>query len=175
MSKRSGDYVTLRDLLDAVGRDAARFFFAMTSPPAPMDFDFALARRQSADNPVYYVQYAHARICSILREAERAGVGVPAAEAVDLSPLTAPEEWALIKRTVMLPDVVYTAGTRREPQRLCAYARELAEALHVFYTQCRVLTDDAALTGARLMLVDAARRVLRNTLDFIGVAAVERM
>jgi len=175
MSKRSGDYVTLRELLDAVGRDAARFFFAMTSPPAPMDFDFALARRQSADNPVYYVQYAHARICSILREAERAGVDVPAAEAVDLSPLTAPEEWALIKRTVMLPDVVYTAGTRREPQRLCAYARELAEALHVFYTQCRVLTDDAALTGARLMLVDAARRVLRNTLDFIGVAAVERM
>ena len=175
MSKRSGDYVTLRELLDAVGRDAARFFFAMTSPPAPMDFDFALARRQSADNPVYYVQYAHARICSILREAERAGVGVPAAEAVDLSPLTAPEEWALIKRTVMLPDVVYTAGTRREPQRLCAYARELAEALHVFYTQCRVLSDDAALTSARLMLVDAARRVLRNTLDFIGVTAVERM
>ncbi len=174
MSKRSGDYVTLRDLLDAVGRDAARFFFAMTSPPVPMDFDFALARRQSADNPVYYVQYAHARICSILREAERAGVDVPAAETVDLSRLTAPEEWALIKRTVMLPDVVYTAGTRREPQRLCAYARELAEALHVFYTQCRVLTDDAALTAARLMLVDAARRGLGNTLDLIGVAAVER-
>ena len=175
MSKRSGEYVTLRDLLDAVGRDAARFFFAMTSPPAPMDFDFALARRQSADNPVYYVQYAHARICSILREAERSGVDLPAAQAVDLSPLTAPEEWALIKRTVMLPEVVYTAGTRREPQRLCAYARELAEAFHVFYTQCRVLTEDAALTAARLVLVDAARRVLRNTLDFIGVRAVERM
>jgi arginyl-tRNA synthetase len=175
MSKRRGEFITLRDLVDAVGRDAARFFFAMTSPAVPMDFDFALAQRQSADNPVYYVQYAHARICSILREAQRAGVEVPEAETVDLTLLTAPEEWVLAKRVVMLPDVVYAAGMRREPQRLCAYARELAEALHVFYTRCRVLTDDPALSAARLSLVDAARRVLRNTLDLIGVTAVERM
>ena len=175
MSKRSGEFVTLRDLVDAVGRDAARFFYTMTSPAVPMDFDFALAQRRSADNPVYYVQYAHARICSILREAERAGIAAPAAEAADLTPLTAPEEWLLAKRVVTLPEVVYAAGTRREPQRLCAYARELAEAFHVFYTQCRVLTDDARLTAARLVLVDAARRGLRNTLDLIGVAAVEHM
>ena len=175
MSKRSGEFVTLRDLVDAVGRDAARFFYTMTSPAAPMDFDFALAQRRSADNPVYYVQYAHARICSILREAERAGIALPPAEAADLTPLTAPEEWVLAKRVVTLPEVVYAAGTRREPQRLCAYARELAEAFHVFYTQCRVLTDDAGLTAARLVLVDAARRGLRNTLDLIGVTAVEQM
>ncbi len=175
MSKRTGEFVTLRDLLGAVGRDAARFFFIMTSPEAPMDFDLALAQRHTADNPVYYVQYAHARICSIVREAERAGIPMPQAERTDLTRLTAAEEWALAKRVIRLPDVVHAAGTRREPQRLCAYARELAEAFHVFYTQCRVLTDDAELTAARLVLVDAARRVLRNTLDLAGVAAVERM
>ncbi len=175
MSKRSGEFVTLQNLLDAVGRDAARFFFIMTSPSAPMDFDFALAQRKSADNPVYYVQYAHARICSILREAERAGAPLPRAEETDLTPLAAPEEWVLAKRVVTFPEVVYAAGTKREPQRLCAYGREVAEAFHVFYTQCRVLTGDADLTTARLVLVDATRRVLRNTLDLIGVAAAERM
>jgi arginyl-tRNA synthetase len=175
MSKRSGEFVTLRDLLDAVGRDAARFFYIMTSPSAPMDFDLALARRQSADNPVYYVQYAHARICSILREAERAAVPLPDAAETDLTPLVAPEEWALAKRVVTLPEVVHAAGTKREPQRLCAYTRDLAEAFHVFYGRCRVLTDDTRLTAARLVLADAARRVLRNALDLAGVAAPERM
>jgi arginyl-tRNA synthetase len=175
MSKRRGEFITLGELLGAVGRDAARFFFVMTSPSVPMDFDFALATRQSAENPVYYVQYAHARICSILREAERLGVPSPDPAATDLSLLEAPEEWSLAKRIVAMPDVVFAAGMRREPQRLCAYARELAEAFHVFYGQCRVLTDDPALTAARVVLVDAARRVLRNTLGLIGVAAVERL
>ncbi|HYM69934.1 MAG TPA: arginine--tRNA ligase [bacterium] len=175
MSKRSGEFVTLRELIETVGKDAARFFFIMASPSVPMDFDFALARRQSSENPVYYVQYAHARICSILREAERLGVPAPAPEAADLGRLIAPEEWALAKRVVTLPEVVHAAGTRREPQRLCAYAREVAEAFHVFYGQCRVLTDDPVLTGARLVLVDAVRRALRNTLDLAGVTAVERM
>jgi len=175
MSKRSGEFVTLRDLIEAVGKDAARYFFIMASPSVPMDFDFALARQQSSENPVYYVQYAHARICSILREAALRGVRAPAPDEADLGRLAAPEERALAKRVIALPDVVYAAGTRREPQRLCAYARELAEAFHVFYGQCRVLTDDPALSGARLMLVDAARRALRNTLELAGVAAVERM
>ncbi len=175
MSKRSGEFVTLRELIEAVGRDAARFFFIMASPAVPMDFDLALARRQSAENPVYYVQYAHARITSILREAERMGVPLPTAETADLLLLTAPEEWALARRVIALPEVVFAAGTRREPQRLCAYARELAEAFHVFYGQCRVLTGDVRLTAARLVLVDAVRRTLRNTLELMGVAAVERM
>jgi len=175
MSKRSGEFVTLRELIDAVGRDAARFFFVATNPAVPMDFDLALARRQSAENPVYYVQYAHARICSILREAQRLGVPQPDAERADLTLLRTPEEWALARRVVALPEVVHAAGVRREPQRLCAYARELAETFHVFYGQCRVLTEDRDLTAARLVLVDAARRVLRNTLDLLGVAAVERM
>src|SRR5260370_14043986 len=97
------------------------------------------------------------------------------AERTDLAPLTAPEEKVLAKRVIMLPDVVYTAGNRREPQRLCAYARELAEAFHVFYGQCRGLTEDASLTAARLVLVDAARRALLNNLELIGVTAVARL
>jgi arginyl-tRNA synthetase len=175
MSKRSGEFVTLRELVETVGKDAARFFFIMASPSVPMDFDLVLARRQSSENPVYYVQYAHARICSILREAERLGVAVPPPETADLGRLTTPEEWALAKRVIAFPEVVYAAGTRREPQRLCAYAREVAEAFHVFYGQCRVLTDDETLTAARLVLVDTVRRVLRNTLELAGVSAVERM
>jgi arginyl-tRNA synthetase len=175
MSKRSGEFVTLRDLLDAVGRDAARYFFIMASPSAPMDFDLALAQRRSADNPVYYVQYAHARICSLLREAERSGVPLPDAAAADLSPLAGPEERRLAKRVVTLPEMVHLAGTKREPQRICAYARELAEAFHVFYGACRVLGDDPDLTAARLVLADVTRRVLRNTLELAGVAAPDRM
>ncbi len=175
MSKRSGEFVSLRELVDAVGRDAARFFYIMASPSAPMDFDLALAQRRSADNPVYYVQYAHARICSILREAERAAVALPRAEETDLTALTTPEEWALAKRVVIFPEVVHAAGSKREPQRLCAYTRELAEVFHVFYTRCRVLTDDARLTAARLVLADAARRVLRNALALAGVTAPEQM
>ena len=175
MSKRSGEFVSLRELVEAVGRDAARFFYIMTSPSAPMDFDLALAQRRSADNPVYYVQYAHARICSILREAERAAVALPRAEETDLTALATPEEWALAKRVVTFPEVVHAAGSKREPQRLCAYMRELAEVFHIFYTRCRVLTDDARLTAARLVLADAARRVLRNALALAGVTAPEQM
>ena len=175
MSKRSGEFVTLRDLVETVGKDAARYFYIMVSPTVPMDFDLGLARRQSSDNPVYYVQYAHARICSIIREADRLGVPAPAPRDADLGRLGVPVEWVLAKRVLELPDVVFAAGTRREPQRLCAYARELAESFHLFYDQCRVLTDDPALTGARLALVDAVRRTLRNTLELAGVTAPERM
>ncbi len=191
MSRRRGEFVTLQDLIDAVGRDAARYFFCMVTPSVPMDFDWELARRQSQDNPVYYVQYAHARISSILREAwdHPAGRGLvaPAALAagqpldeaavrdVDLSVLTHEAEMALIHSLAELPDVIELAGTRREPQRLCTYARELAELFHSFYTQCRVLTEDARLTAARLVLTDAVRIVLRRTLGLIGVSAPDRM
>jgi len=185
MSRRRGEYVTLQDLLDAVGRDAARYFFCMVSPSVPMDFDWQLARQQSQDNPVYYVQYAYARICSILREAEghphgrrwvQAGrLDAAAVQDADLGRLVDPSEAALIHALAELPEVVYQAGMRREPQRLPAYARDLAAAFHGFYTQCRVLSDDPALTAARLVLVEAVRIALRRTLALIGVAAPERM
>jgi len=178
MSKRSGEFVTLRDLIDAVGPDAARFFYAMTSYTVPMDFDVALAVRHSQDNPVYYVQYAHARIAGILREAA-AQARQPAApanpHAAALAPLEHEREAALIHTLAEFPEVVRVAGLRREPHRLCAYAREVAEAFHLFYTHCRVLGDDARLSAARLALVEATRTVLRRVLGLLGVTAPERM
>lgn len=184
MSKRSGEFVTLRELIDAVGTDAARFFFAMSSPGAPMDFDVALARQHSQDNPVYYVQYAHARIAGILREAAAAGAldrprgqdaRRDAGGAAPVERLEDEREWALIHTLAELPEVIRTAALRREPHRLCAYAREVAQAFHLFYTHCRVLSDDPELTSARLVLVDAARTVLRRVLGLLGVGAPDRM
>ncbi|MDR5695373.1 MAG: arginine--tRNA ligase [Armatimonadota bacterium] len=189
MSRRAGEIVTLQDLLETVGADAARYFLVMTNPSTPLEFDLDLAVKQSSENPVYYVQYAHARICSILREASKHPVGrefvvanpgdphvhLNEARDLDLSTLTHETERALMRKLADFPDVVFTAGMRREPHRLCAFAQELATAFHVFYTQCRVLTDDPELTGARLALVDATRVVLRKTLQLIGVSAPERM
>ena len=176
MHKRSGEFVALRDLIEAVGVDAARYFYAMTSYGAPMDFDIALAVQHTQDNPVYYVQYAHARIAGILREVAgtvRAGQGSDSN--VPLDRLADEREAALIHTLAELPEVIRLAGLRREPHRLCAYAREVAEAFHLFYTHCRVLTDDASLTAARLALVDATRVVLRRVLGLLGVSAPDRM
>jgi arginyl-tRNA synthetase len=170
MAKRSGEFVALRDLIDAVGRDAARYFYAMTSYTVPMDFDVALALRHAQDNPVYYVQYAHARIAGILREA-----GSASRRSATLHRLGDDREAVLIHTLAELPEVIRLAGLRREPHRLCAYAREVAEAFHLFYTHCRVLTDDAELTAARLGLVEASRVVLRRVLGLIGVSAPDRM
>lgn len=173
MSKSSGEFVALRDLMDAVGVDAARYFFAMASPSVPMDFDVALALQHSQDNPVYYVQYAHARIAGILREAAGKVEGGDTSSTLDR--LADEREAALIHTLGELPEVIRLAGLRREPHRLCAYAREVAEAFHLFYTHCRVLTDDPDLTAARLALVEATRIVLLRTLGLLGVSAPERM
>jgi arginyl-tRNA synthetase len=173
MSKRAGEFVSLRELIETVGVDAGRYFFAMFSPGAPMDFDVALAQKHSQDNPVYYVQYAHARIAGILREA--AAGGATAGGAPPLDRLVDDREWALIQTLGELPEVVRAAGLRREPHRLCAYAREVAEAFHLFYTHCRVLTGDAGLTAARLALVEATQVVLRSVLGLLGVSAPDRM
>ncbi len=181
MSRRRGEFVALRDLIDAVGVDAARYFYAMTSFSIPMDFDVGLAMQHSQDNPVYYVQYAHARIAGILREAGLLGDGSgPAAPRtatadVRLDRLEHEHEAALIHALAELPEVIRASGLRREPHRLCTYAREVAEAFHLFYTHCRVLTDDAALTAGRLALVGATRTVLRRTLGLLGVSAPDRM
>ncbi len=176
MSKSTGEFVSLEELIEAVGVDAARYFFAMASPTAPLDFDVALALSPSQDNPVYYVQYAHARIAGILREAAAAGAAAPAPGSPEqLDRLASEHEWALIQSLAELPEVIRAAGLRREPHRLCAYAREVSEAFHLFYTHCRVLSDDASLTAARLSLVDATRTVLTRVLALLGVSAPERM
>jgi len=175
MSKRSGQYITLQELIEEVGADAARYFFVMRSADSHLDFDLDLAKSQSQENPVYYVQYAHARICSILRQAQEANSGLKSLDKVNYSLLTEEVELDLIRKIVELPEVVVGAARALEPHRLTNYAHELASNFHSFYTQCRVLNDDKELEQARLALVNAVRISLRNVLYFIGIKAPERM
>jgi arginyl-tRNA synthetase len=171
MSKRAGEFITLRELIDDVGADGAKFFFLMRSTSSHLDFDMDLARAQSDDNPAYYVQYAHARIASVLRFAAAQGHhgGVAA------RPYDAPEEQLLLRKIAAFPEVVRGAAAAREPHRIPAFLVEFAGLFHRFYHACRVVSDDAAATRARLHLCDAARIVVRNGLDLMGVSAPERM
>lgn len=183
MSKRTGEMVTFEDLLDEVGADAARYFFLRRSTDQSLDFDIALAKEQSADNPVYYVQYAHARICSILRKAagDEAATDMDALaralalESTDLSMLTEDAELALLRHLGEFPEVVEAAAAARAPHKITRYAEDLASSFHQFYTVCRVVTDDTALTAARLAVVDATRIVLEIALGLVGVSAPQRM
>lgn len=175
MSKRAGDVVLLSDLLDEVGTDAARFFFLTRSADSTLDFDLELAKTQSSDNPVYYVQYAHARICSILKKAQDSGVKVPSAADADLTLLAEDPEVDLIKKLAEFPGLVAEVALAREPHRLTRYAQDLAAIFHKFYTDCRVVGDEERLTSARLVLVDSTRIVLANTLRLLGISAPEKM
>jgi arginyl-tRNA synthetase len=175
MSKRTGELITLREVMDEIGVDALRFFYLLRSHDSTLDIDLELAKEQSEKNPVFYVQYAHARICSIERVAAEHGVPFPTLEETDLSLLTHPEEVALVKRLAEFPEEVRFAGLQYAPHRLTTYALDVARAFHGFYTECRVLSDDPHLTKARLLLIRAARIVLHNTLALMGVSAPERM
>lgn len=173
MSKRTGQYVTLQELIEDVGKDAARYFFIMRNPDSHLDFDLDLAKEQSSDNPVYYVQYAHARINSILKAT---GKAVPKAAECDLTLLKEESELELIRKIANLPTEIAYAAEQLEPYRMARYATELATLFHSFYNSCRVINeDDEALTNARLVLVNAARITLRNVLTMLGVSAPERM
>jgi len=172
VSKRSGDIVTLSELIDEVGTDVCRFFFLSRSADSQMDFDLELAKKQSADNPVYYVQYAHARIASILRLAQERGID---SRDGDVSLLTAEPELILIRKMLLLPELVETIASTLEPHHLTYYAQDLATVFHSFYMQCRVVSKDEALTKARLKLVEAAKTVLSRTLHLMGMTAPERM
>ncbi|MFC1870362.1 arginine--tRNA ligase [Chloroflexota bacterium] len=173
LSKRSGDIVTLREVMDEVGADACRFFFLARTADSQMDFDLELAKKESADNPVYYVQYAHARIASILRLAEQRGIDYRNG---DVSLLTTEPELTLIRKMVLLPEIIEIVATTLEPHHLTYYAQDLATVFHSFYKQCRVVSqDDEALTKARLNLVAAAKLVLARTLQLMGMAAPEKM
>jgi arginyl-tRNA synthetase len=172
ISKRSGDIVTLRELIDEVGVDACRFVFLSRTADSQMDFDLELAKKQSADNPVYYVQYAHARIASILRLAEDRGLKDIEG---DVSLLKTEPELTLIRKMLLLPEIVETIAQTLEPHHLTYYAQDLATAFHIFYKHCRVVTSDKAMTGARLKLVKAAKLVLGRTLNLMGMNAPEKM
>ncbi len=172
VSKRSGDIITLRELVEEVGADACRFFFLSRTADSQMDFDLELAKKQSADNPVYYVQYAHARIASILRLAQERKIDCRDG---DVSLLTTEPELTLIRKMLLLPEIVETIARTLEPHHLTYFAQDLATVFHSFYKQCRVVSDDEALTKARLKLVKAAKLVLGRTLHLMGMTAPERM
>ncbi len=182
MSKRSGEFVTLDELVDDIGVDAARFLMLQRSHDRTLDLDLELARKQSQDNPVYYVQYAHARIASILRKAEaelddfdaERILGSAAGEEALLA-AAEPSELALIRRLLELPGEVATSGERLAPHRLCAYATATAADFHAFYRDCRVVGAEAGVQEARLGLCLAAKRTIATTLDLLGVSAPERM
>jgi arginyl-tRNA synthetase len=175
MSKRRGEFVLMEELLEEVGRDAARFTFLTRRHDSPLEFDLAVATRQSSDNPVYYVQYAHARIRSIMRQAAEQGIALPDPGGVDLTPLTDPDEQALVKRLLHYPEIVRAAARALEPHRIAFWLQELAGVFHPYYKGHRVIQDDHGLMLARLALCAAVGRVIANGLDLLGVAAPESM
>jgi arginyl-tRNA synthetase len=174
LSKRAGNIVLIRDVVDEVGADAARFFFLSRSSDSQMEFDLELAKRQSAENPVYYVQYAHARIAGILAHAAER---VPSFAGADVSLLTHPAELELVRKMLQLPELVHLMAKNHEPHHLPHYAQELATAFHAFYTECRVVGEDVSLdlTKARLQLCMAAKVTLARALTLMGMSTPERM
>lgn len=175
MSKRTGTTVTLDELIEEVGKDAARFFFVMRSPDSHLDFDLELAKKQSQDNPVYYVQYAHARICSIFRQAEALGIKMPPLEEIDAKRLNEPEEIELLRKIADFPEEINIAARSMAPHRIARYALDLAALFHSFYNSHRVLNEDKALQDARLLLMDITRITIKNALNVLGVSAPEQM
>ena len=175
MGKRTGELITLREVVEEIGADATRFMLLTRSADSQMELDLTLAAQQSSENPVYYVQYGHARIASIFRYAQERGVSL---EGGDVSLLTHPAEQALIRQMLRLPEIVELSAATISPHHLTHYAQELASAFHSFYKDCRVVSDDPAqaeLGKARLKLVLAAKTVLANTLHLMGVSAPETM
>jgi arginyl-tRNA synthetase len=176
MSTRSGQFITLRELRNEVGNDAARFFFVMRSNEQHLDFDLQLAQSQSSDNPVYYVQYAHARVISVMRELESRGFAwLPKQAGEHLDRLTEEHEQALMQRLARYPEIVELAARQRAPQHIVHYLRELAYEFHTYYNAHRFLVDDEALRDARVLLINAVRQVIRNGLALVGVSAPETM
>ncbi len=190
MSKRTGEFITMREVLDEVGADAAKFYFLMRDSNTHLEFDLELAKQRSADNPVYYVQYAHARICSLWRVASARGIARPSADGTDLTVLADPDELGLMKKLSSYPEVVQASALAFEPHRVTYYLQQLAALLHTFYNKHRVLPPEPdhenkesvpaeALmpnrTAARLVLMSAVQQVLRNGLNVLGISAPEHM
>ncbi|MCI2773771.1 arginine--tRNA ligase [Staphylococcus petrasii] len=173
MSKRTGNAITLREIMDEVGIDAARYFLTMRSPDSHFDFDLELAKEQSQDNPIYYAQYAHARICSILKQAKEQGVEVTTD--ADFSTITNEKAIDLLKKVAEFEPTIESAADSRAPHRLTNYIQDLASAFHKFYNAEKVLTDDAEKTKAHVALVEAVKITLHNALALVGVSAPESM
>jgi arginyl-tRNA synthetase len=175
MSKRSGQFVTLKEILEEVGVDATRYFFLMRRSDSHLDFDLQLARSARSENPVYYAQYAHARICSIFREAESRGVVLPKPEEFDVNILATPEEDQILRKLALFPEEVDKAAREFAPHRIVYYIHDLATAFHSFYNAHRILGEASPLQEGRLLLGQAVRLVLANALRLLGVSAPEKM
>ena len=175
MSTRGGVFVTLREVLDEVGRDAARYFFLMRRSDSPLDFDLDLARRQSNENPVFYVQYAHARICSIERKAAAAGIPKAYWDRVDWRKLTHPEERHIMKSLARFPEVIAQSAEALEPHRVVYYLHDLSSVFHHYYNHTKVLTEDEKTTLARFFLVRCVKQIISNGLTLLGISAPQKM
>jgi arginyl-tRNA synthetase len=175
MSTRSGEFETLIDVVNEVGVDAARYFFLMRSSDTHLDFDLELAKKETPDNPVFYIQYAHARICSIFRSAEEKGVTWNGSAEVDLSPLNEEEEFAIIQAILAFPEIVEKSARALEVHRISHYLLDLVSRFHGYYSRHRVISDDKSLTQARLFLLDALRITIRNGFELMGISSPEKM
>ena len=172
MSKRAGTFITLRDLIDEVGKDAARIFFIMRSSDSQFDFDLEEAKKQSSDNPAYYIQYAHARICSII---EKVGIQLDKVESFELNLLNEVEELRIVKKLAEFEELIELIAKNNEVHRLIKYGQELAGMLHSFYNKHRVINEDKNMEIARVQLLLGVKIVLNNLLTLVGVASPERM
>jgi arginyl-tRNA synthetase len=175
MSTRGGEFITLKDLIKEVGKDVARYFFLMRSHDSHTEFDLDVAKSQSMENPVYYIQYAYARICSIIKKAEQAGVKMDKSKVIKLQLLNQEEEFELIKKLSSLKEVIKKSALTWKPHFLTTYLYDLASSFHKYYTVHRIITEDEELTRARLILIDCTRIVLFNSLKILGVSAPESM
>ncbi len=175
MSTRSGEFETLADVVAEVGVDAARYYFLMRSSDTHLDFDLELAKKETAENPVFYIQYAHARICSIFRTAEEGGVVWNRSAEVDLSPLVDEEEYAIIRAILAFPEVVEKSARAMEVHRISHFLLDLVSRFHGYYSRHRVVSEDKALTLARLYLLDALRITIRNGFELLGISAPDKM
>lgn len=175
MSTRSGDFITLKEVVSEVGVDATRFFFLMRSSDTHLDFDLELAKKETPENPVFYIQYAHARICSIFQTASEQRISLPPASELNLALLTHDEELDLIKKILAFPDVVEKSALNLEVYRIPYYLQELVSIFHSYYNKYRIVTDDVPLTHVRLFLLDFVRNIVKNGLELLGVTAPEKM
>jgi len=175
MSTRSGEFETLADVVSEVGVDAARYYFLMRSSDTHLDFDLELAKAETPENPVFYIQYAHARICSIFRTAAESGVVWDRSGEIDLSLLAENEELAIIRAVLAFPEVVEKSARAMEVHRISHYLLDLVSRFHGYYSRHRVITDDKSLTLARLYLLDALRITIRNGFELMGISSPEKM
>ena len=175
MSTRSGEFVTLKEVVDEVGVDATRYFFLSRSSDSHLDFDLELAKKETPENPVFYIQYAHARICNVFRKAKDQGIAVPGYSDVDLTPLVEDEEFALIKDILAFPEVIEKSALAKEVHRISHYLHDLVAGFHSYYNKHRVVTENKSLTLARLFLLHCLRITIQNGLAVMGISAPEKM